>query len=626
MPRSILQFGFIFLFSVFFKTESYSFDIQKDSVDYYLQESKKNAYDNFPKAELLLKKAEAIAIKSKDENKIADVAHNFGATYYIVGAYEIALQKYMEALFLYEKNNNKKGILKCYIGQGLIQQGILRNEEAINLFEKAIVLNEEVNDDILLSRAYFDIGISQSELMKFDEAYSNFHKTLKLAIKTQSAEMKHLAQNRLGNVHYLRNDIDSSVYYFKKVIDDKESNLWEKSFAFSGLSEAYTKLGNFKVAEEFGLKGYESALEVEAKWDIARASGILSKVYKEDKKFDLAYKYLEISKIYNDSLFTDSKLKEINLLQLKRQEAENEKLVAQNETAKHKLNITRLFSILIVLFVIFLLIILIQTRKNNKIKEELYHELEAKNVDIENQKALIMEQNHVLSDLNKTKNKLFSILSHDLKSPINSIQQVLSLLKQGEISEEELKIITAHLVTQVDGTAMMLNTILQWSMTQLDGAKIFLENIDLDHIVQESIASLYLTAKGKEIQMIHKENLGAIISADKGNAHIIINNLVTNAIKYTPKNGNIEIKYSEENGLLNVHIINSGNGISELKIEEILNFNKRMISEKGTSLEEGTGLGLLLVKQFLIENNGKLNIIHHSDDRTEFIASFQKAK
>lgn len=126
--------------------------------------------------------------------------------------------------------------------------------------------------------------------------------------------------------------------------------------------------------------------------------------------------------------------------------------------------------------------------------------------------------------------------------------------------------------------------------------------------------------------MIHKENLGAIISADKGNAHIIINNLVTNAIKYTPKNGNIEIKYSEENGLLNVHIINSGNGISELKIEEILNFNKRMISEKGTSLEEGTGLGLLLVKQFLIENNGKLNIIHHSDGRTEFIASFQKAK
>jgi signal transduction histidine kinase len=625
LPHAIKHLAFLLLFSVFFKTEAFSF-VPKDSVQYYLSESKKHAYDNFPKAEIYLKKAEAVAQKSKDENLIADVAHNFGATYYISGSYEIALQKFMEALLLYERNNNKFGIMKCLMGQGLIQQGIGRNDEAIKLFKKSIVLNNELKDTVFLSKNYLNIGISQSELLQFNDAYYNFHKSLKLATKTKNHEMQHLSWNRLGNIHYLKNQPDSSVYYFKKVIDDKTSNLWEKSFAFSGLSETFLKKGDYVLAEEFGLKGYQIALKINAKWDIARSSEILAKTYKEDRKFESAYKYLEISKAYNDSLFNDSKLKEINLLQLKRKEAENEKLVAQNESARHKLNNIKLFVISIVLFMLFLLIILNQYRRNNKVSQDLYRQLELKNLDIKNRKAVIKEQNQVLNELNTTKNKLFSILSHDLKAPINSIQQVLALLKDGDVSDDELKILTEHLVTQVDGTSIMLNTILQWSMTQLDGANIYLENLNLDIIVKDSIRSLYLTAKSKEIEVIHIEKGDIFINADNGNAHIIINNLLSNALKYTPKNGLIEIKYSEEKSLLNIHIINSGSGISEAKIEEILNFDQRMISEKGTGLEEGTGLGLLLVKQFLIENNGKLDIIYHPEGGTEFVASFQKAK
>lgn len=625
MPQSIIRILFFILFSVLFKTEAFS-GVPKDSVQFYLKESKKYAYDNFPKAEILLKKAEAIAKKSEDETLIADVAHNFAATYYISGSYEIALQKFMEALFLYEKNNNKLGITKCLMGQGLIQQGIGRNDEAIKLFKRSIAINIEIKDSVLLSKNYLNIGISQTELSQYDDAYLNFHKSLKLASKVKHIEMQHLSWNRLGNIHFFKNQPDSSVYYFKKVINDKESNLWEKSFAYSGLSETFLKQGDYDLAEEFGLKGYQIALQIKTKWDIARSSEILSKAYKEDKKFELAYKYLEISKAYNDSLFTDSKLKEINLLQLKRKEAENEKLVAQNESAHHKLRNVRLLTISIVLFMLFLLIILHQSRRNNKINQELYKQLELKNLDIKNRKEVIKEQNQVLSELNTTKNKLFSILSHDLKSPINSIQQVLSMLKDGDISDEELKMLTEHLVTQVDGTSIMLNTILQWSMTQLDGAKIHLENLNLDTIVKDSIGSLYLTAKSKDIEVKHFEKSQAFILADNGNAHIIVNNLLSNAIKYTPNKGVVEIRYSEDESLLNIHISNSGSGISKTKIDEILNFNQRMISEKGTGLEEGTGLGLLLVKQFLIENNGKLNIINHKNDGTEFIASFQKAK
>lgn len=609
------------------KTESYSFNLQKDSVRYYLEESKKQVYSDFKAAKKSLVKAEAIAKKSKDSNLIADVAHNYAASYYIVGTYDVALQKFMEALSLYEETDNKLGIAKCLIGQGLIQQGIGRNKEAIKLFQKANTIIKELNNTVLESKVYLNIGISQIELKEIDDSYDNFHKSLKLAVQNKDSNMEHLSQNRLGNLHYLRNDLDSSVYYYKKVLDASQANQWEKSFANTGLSEVYIKKGDYKKAEEYGLKGFEAAKNTQAKWDIARAAEILSIAYKNDHNYELAFKYLAICKSYNDSLFNDAKLKEINLLQLKRKEAENEKLVAKNEAAQHKLKNTRLFSVSVILFMLYLLTIIYQYTKNNKVREKLYSELELKNQDIESQQMLITAQNHNLSELNQTKNKLFSILSHDLRSPIASIQQVLGLLREGEISSEELKVLAEHLITQVDSTSIMLNNILHWSMTQLDGAKINKENIDLEKVVRDSIAGLNLMAKAKEIKFIHTNSeKDTVVDADKGHVQIILNNLLSNAIKFTPIAGTIEIRYSEDGTFIHMHINDSGKGISQAKIEEILNFDKRVVSEKGTGFEEGTGLGLLLVKQFLSDNNGQLDIVHHQEGGTEFIASLPKAK
>lgn len=613
---------------VFSKTEGYSFYAPKDSVAYYLSESKKHVYDDFTKAEFYLKKADVAAKKSKDSILIADVAHNFGASYYIIGSYDISLQKFIEALSIYENHDNKLGIAKCLMGQGLIQQAMSRNKEAIKLFESAVKLCVEIGDNKFASRNFINIGLSQVELKLHDEAYLNFHRALKLSIKSKNQDDTNIVVNKLGSIHFLRNDIDSAIYYYKKnILSVNNINLWEKSFAFTGLSEAYLKNKNYKLAEEYGLKGYQSAQKVQAKWDIVRASEILSNAYKEDKNFEEAYKYLEISKIYSDSLFNDSKLKQINLLELKSKDVKNEKLAALNQIAHQKLEYGRIFIASMILLLAFLLIILYQYKKNSKLKEKLYKELEAKNLDIKNRKALIIAQNKTLSDLNQTKNRLFSILSHDLKSPIASIQQVLELLKFGNISDEEMKIISEHLIMQVESTSRLLNNLLHWSITQLDGAKINRENFFLDEILKDSIGAMILMIDNKEIKIdhIHPEKEHAI-RADIGHVRVILNNLLSNAVKFTPKLGVIEIKYSEETLFCNLHITNSGSEISKEKMDQILNFDKRISSEKGTGLEEGTGLGLLLVKQFVFENKGKLQILNHPEGGTEFIVSFQKAK
>lgn len=599
-----------------------------DSVKYYLEQSKKNIYTDFPKAKLYLEKADFFAHQSKNKDLIADVAHNYGGTYYNLGSYDIAMKKFMQALSIYESTNNKLGISKCLMGQGLVQQGIDRNEEAIKLFKRAIVLNKETRNQVLLSKNLLNIGISEIELNKKESAYKNFMLSYKMAISNKDFEMQHFALNKLGSIHYLRNNLDSSIYYYKKLISDiNKPNNWELSFAYTGLSEAFLKKGDYKSAEKYGFQGFNMAEKVEAKWDIAKASGVLAEVLNAEGKFEEAYKYLKINKIYNDSLFDETKLQQINLLQLKTTESQNEKLSTLNEVSEQKLKYGRIAVISMVLLLLFLLIILYQYYRNTKFKQKLYEELERKNIDIKNRKALITSQNRTLSDLNHTKNRLFSILSHDLKSPIASIRQVLELLEFGNITDEEMKIITEHLMIQVEGTSRLLNNLLHWSMTQLDGARTNREDLVLEDILQDSMGAMLLMIENKEIEIVRLYSKNdEKIRADKGHVHVILNNLLSNAIKFTPKIGRIEIKYSEELPFYNLHITNSGSKISQTKIDEILNFEKRMDSEKGTVLEEDTGLGLLLVKQFLSENKGKLQVINHPEGGTEFIVSFEKAK
>lgn len=624
-PPSTTRFLLLFALLVFAK--GYSFHA-KDSVKYYLEESKKNIYTDFKKAKFYLEKADKFAHKSDDKNLIADVAHNYGASYYNLGSYDIAMKKFMQALSIYEDTNNKLGISKCLAGQGLVQQGINRNEEAIKLFKRAILLNREIGNKKLESKNILNIGISEIELGEKDKAYKSFMTCYKMAISNVDSETRHFSMNKLASIHYLRSNIDSSIYYYKKLISDViRPNNWELGFAYTGLSEAYLKKGDLKSAEKYGLRGYNFAKNANAKWDIAKSSGVLSEVFKEEGRFDEAYNYLKINKAYNDSLFNEIKLQQINVLQLKTTESENEKLSTINEVSKQKLKYGRIAVSLMVLLLLFLLVIIYQYYRNTKIKQHLYEELEQKNIDIHNRKALISSQNKTLSELNQTKNRLFSILSHDLKSPIASIQQVLELLKFGNISDEEMKIISEHLVIQVDSTSRLLNNLLHWSMTQLDGATTNRENLLLDAILQDILGAMILLVDNKEIEINHiRPQIEQEIRADVGHVRVILNNLLSNAIKFTPKNGKIDINYSDDSVFYNLHITNSGSEISKEKIDEILNFEKRTVSEKGTELEEGTGLGLLLVKQFLSDNKGKLQILNRMEGGAEFIVSFQKAK
>lgn len=597
----------------------------KDSLDYYLKESKKYSYSNFNKAKFYLTKADRIARLKKDKNAIAEVMITYAANYYILGSYDVALKNYIKAAQIFETQNNNFGVAKCLMGQGLIQQGYARDIEALKNFNKSIGICRTLNNDKYIIKNLLNIGISQTNLHRYNEAYKSFSEALKLCLKNKTTEDSQMAMNKLANIHYIQHNLDSTVYYYKKVLNDNsKTNLWEEAYALSGLSEAYLKKGAYSEALEYGLKGYQAAKIVRAKWDIARSSEILSKIYSRQNDYKSAYQYAMINKAYKDSMYAESKIKEVNILQLQAKEAENEKLAAKAETAQQKLNNIRIFVGCIIVLLISLSIFLYFYHKYTKQRSKFFKEIEIKNREIQSQQSMITSQNIVLEELNQTKNRIFSILSHDLKTPINSLIQVIELNKQNDLTKEEQAFVFEQLQKQVEGTALVLNNLLKWANSQIDGTSVHFEKIALNQITEESISSFYAEVAKKKVVFNHTNSEDVFIKADIGQTRIIIQNIIANAVKFAPLNSEIDIFYSTDNQYQKIHIKDFGNGLNHSKIEEILSFNRRLSSEKGTSMEEGTGLGLLLVKQFLINNKGQLNIQSVEGEMTEFIISFLK--
>lgn len=585
-------------------------------------------YEDFTGSLPLLEKAHSFAKQAQDPELLAEVDHLYAVAHYIKGNYQQSLHYYQEAAENFRKADSEMGRAKCLVGQGLIQQGIDRHDEAIRLFEKAIKAYEASGNYVHANPAFLNIAISEIEIGNYNEAQQHLLKALDLAQKAGRVGVTHLSINKLGQLAYLEGDYQKSVKHYKEVLRHEEPpNGWERSFAYAGLAEVYLAQDKKDLAMEMGRKSMAYASRSGSIWDLERNTDILYRVYKSSGKLPEALEYLELNRKYRDSLYDEQKLREINLLQLENTEAENLRLELEKERAEKSLFLNRSLLILFGGLALLLLGLMLVYRKILGQKNSFADELREKSETIIEQNQLIRQRNQELDKLNQTKNRLFSILSHDLRSPIGSIEQVLSMIKEGGFSEEEKENLINEMLIQVSGTSMMLYNLLHWANSQMDGDQTELVSIDLPEVVEKVLAAHHLAVKNKNIHLEHRTPPGStLIEGDKGQISVVIHNLISNAIKYTREGGGITISYKETDEHILFKILDGGEGIAPEKIEEIMTFSTRLSSEVGTKMEMGTGLGLLLVKKFLEVNHADMEINSYPGEGSEFIISFVKSR
>ncbi len=220
----------------------------------------------------------------------------------------------------------------------------------------------------------------------------------------------------------------------------------------------------------------------------------------------------------------------------------------------------------------------------------------------------IVAQKNELEQLNNTKTKLFSIISHDLKSPINAIFGFMDLMDMNVLDQADIIKYFTVLKSNVGNTSELLNNLLSWSASQINGHNVILKEFDIKQFIEEKVSKLKIYTKQKNIQLLCTISYTKPVVSDENALKMIVRNLIKNSIKFTPEEGKIEVKVEENSSKnrLEISVIDTGVGISKNGIDKIMKTG--FFSTNGTNGETGTGLGLMLCREFIAKLNGTFEI------------------
>ncbi|MGL1885484.1 MAG: HAMP domain-containing histidine kinase [Reichenbachiella sp.] len=268
----------------------------------------------------------------------------------------------------------------------------------------------------------------------------------------------------------------------------------------------------------------------------------------------------------------------------------------------------------VVLYFVVFFAIYYSFSKSRKFEENLIStkkELELKNI--------------ALAETVASKDKFHSIMAHDLRGPFNSVLGLTKIMRDNAdtISHDELRNYTNILYSSCENTQKLLENLLQWSHLQTGGMKYNPENIDLYQLTKHNLELLQAMSDDKNIKLNNKCQDGAELYADRNMIKTIIRNLTVNAIKFTPEGGHIDISCDRADDYVSIIIADSGVGMSDKLISKLFRIEEKVTS-LGTNEEKGTGLGLLLVKEFVDKHNGEIIVESTIGKGSKFIVNIPR--
>ncbi|HZI25519.1 MAG TPA: ATP-binding protein, partial [Chryseolinea sp.] len=247
-------------------------------------------------------------------------------------------------------------------------------------------------------------------------------------------------------------------------------------------------------------------------------------------------------------------------------------------------------------------------KENQRAKQaELEREHEEKirlEDEVRNRTIEIQQQNETLEEVNHVKDKLLSVVSHDIRGPLGSLHLALNLVKSGSLSAEEFQKVTEGLETRLTQTTEFIDNLLQWAKLQMRGETFEPDRLDLSQLANEAVKLLEPECVHKNIHLKNHVREPLVAYADVNMIRSVFRNLLTNAIKFTKPNGTISISAYRVNHKIILSVADSGVGIPEKNRARL--FTISSITTQGTKQEKGTGLGLLLCKEFVEKNGGSI--------------------
>ncbi|HOI31466.1 MAG: tetratricopeptide repeat-containing sensor histidine kinase [Bacteroidales bacterium] len=567
-----------------------------------------------------------IAFELQDTIQLATYYNNIAMVEDELGNRLVAYESYMMALSLFEYLDDQESLAVAYNNIADINQTLGEYEKSIQYLDQAIEINKSLNNLINLGMNYNNIGISYKELGRYDEARNAYEQSIALARQTGSVYDEARAEYNLANLYEDLGFFDkakNSYLRSLKVCSDNDID-YGVMLNYSGLAELYESMENWEQCEYFASQTLQLGLEFRNYNSIRSGYRILSLISEKKNNFGTA---LELYKKYHqaeDTVKAQNQRDVILELQTKydseRQVLENQALKLRNEQQEHIIREQQFITLIVsstLIFVLILVFILIRTQRRLR---KVNNQINKLNHDIH-------EQNKVLEDTVTTKDKLFSIIGHDLRSPFNSMLGFLNMMVDDfdSFEKEEQKAILKEFYKKSIDLHNLVENLLQWALQQKGEISYNPDINDLRMILDDEISFLNSRAEIKEISIQNDVPVGVLAYCDRDMIKTVFRNIINNAIKFTPVKGRIIISSGVAESEVTIRFCDSGIGMDASRIEQILH-STTFDSIAGTNKEIGVGLGLKIVKEFIQINKGRLSITSEPNKGSCFIVQLNAGK
>lgn len=584
------------------KADSNKIRILRDIGDMYVDNNANKAIDYYTKALEIAKKLDKKLV-------VANTYYSIGYCYLSKGDYDKSLENYLQSVRIYEELKDSRRLTNAYMSIGNVYNQNKNDAKTDEYYTKAKKLIDITHDSSLLNSYLAEKGIQFDQKKQFDSAIAYQQRSYDIAvnIKDDYAIISALSNIALTYKHQSKTAL--ALQYFDSVLAMLKATgapLDNLAATYNNIAATYAQAGNYAKAKEVFDKSIDYAKQSGGRSIEMENYRNMSDMYGDMKNYEQQVTYLK--KYYNlkDSIFTADNKNQLTQLEadyhLEQKNGEIVKQEAEVQKQKNQRNIFIIIALGAALLLTTLGVFYSRIKKKNKLLEE-------KNIQINQQKD-------ELQTLNNVKDKLFSIISHDLRNPLVTLRSYLSLADNESLPAEKRQQFKTQTMQAVLQTSDMLDNLLAWANLQIKNTKANITPVNVNDAVQDAINIVQAQAQQKNIS-IHKDIQAPTVLADENILAIALRNILTNAVKYSNEGQNIHITALKENENIALSIQDEGVGMSPEQLQQLqLSENE---STQGTKGEKGSGLGIFLVKELLEKTYGRLIIKSEKNKGSNFI-------
>jgi len=521
-----------------------------------------------------------------------------GIAYYNINDYKQVSKYYALAIKYFEKADYKEGSAGVLNGMAALYSDMKEYKNALAYYNQSLDLKRRLNDSIGITKTLLNIAsIETSQNQNFSKALLHFEEALIIATIKKNNRILSSCYFGLSSLYLDKKEYNDALKYAQMAfdLDIKTENKIGLCSSYIIMSESFHGLNQINNAFEMLFKAEQIAIEIDSKTYLRDVYSKLASYFSETKNFDKAFIYLSKASTIKDRIFSEDNKRIVEDLKASYETEKKDQLIdLLNEENKVKeleiknATILKYFLVIILgLFIVLIFVIVGRYRFKAKISK------------------LLENKNQELAISNAAKDRIFSIISHDLKGPIASFETITSVIHSNinQLPIERIRDLVYKMYgTSKDLQALLLN-LLNWAKSQQDYFKINIKSFDLKNEI-DKILNLYAhEIESKKVSI--KSDVNFEINSDKEILHLILRNIIQNSIKFSLEGGEIIISVYKDETYTVIKIVDFGIGMSKDDLTKLFKIEED-VSKIGNSSNKGSGLGLYLCYELVNLLNGEI--------------------